>query len=465
MGMPFFDNVNYSGKKPLDSRAGYDTVANMVAATKVYDGLMAYVTATKKYYTYDSTNEADPTLGKWREFEGGGSGGSSTLEGLDDVTFGLLSDGDIIQYDQTNDEWVNGQLPTVPSNLTDLGDVNVSSPSDGEFLKYDGTNQQWVNGTQEASVVRGFAHTNEIETIQDFIAEVNALTPFTQITYSSSVFSGKTAKALALFAAASSMELMFSDDEFEISALPVKQSGYYRCSISKKSADGVSHTGYMTPTNFSYSSGITSLTSTTFPVDWTHDRVILDDAIEGQWYVTSNVGFNRYGTGSYIQQTHVVGSVQFYEDSAYTTIIRPEKGKIYIDNDTDTSYSWDGFEYKPISGGGGEGGSYTAGDGITITNNVIATDNMQSGDMADVVYPLPSPSGGGQVLTATLAAGSTSVTFSGIPTSGDNLINFYTSTGIYYTAINTATSGQVTLTFESQSSAVTVYCEIRSLSS
>lgn len=117
------------------------------------------------------------------------------------------------------------------------------------------------------------------------------------------------------------------------------------------------------------------------------------------------------------------------------------------------------------SGSGGGGETYTAGDGITIENGVISTDNMQSGDMADVVYPLPSPSGGGEVLTATLSVGSTSVTFTGIPTSGNNLINFFTSTGINYTAINTATSGQVTLTFESQSSAVTVYCEIRSLSS
>lgn len=462
MGMPLMDNIAYTGKKPLDNRTRFDTVANMVASTQVYDGIMAYVTATKKYYTYDSTNEADPTLGKWREFQGGGGGGSSTLEGLTDVEFGLLSDGDIINYDQTNDVWVNTQLPTIPSDLTDLGDVNVSSPSNNQFLKYDGTSEKWVNGTQEASVVRGFASTVVIETIQDFIAAANALTPFTQITYSSNVFSGKTANAIALFVAPSSIELIFSEDLFDISSFPVKQSGYYRCSISKKSQDGVAHTGYMTPTNFSYSSGITSLSTTTFPVDWTHDRVILDDDVAGQWYLTNNIGFDRYGTGLYVKNTHILGGIAFYSDSAHTTLITPEKGKIYIDNDTDTAYSWDGFEYKPISGGGG-GGSYTAGDGITIENDVISTDNMQSGDMADVVYPLPSPSGGGEILTATLAAGSTTVTFTGVPTTGTNLIKFYNSAGINYTAINTATAGQITLTFDAQSSAVSVYCEIRSV--
>jgi len=40
-----------------------------------------------------------------------------------------------------------------------------------------------------------------------------------------------------------------------------------------------------------------------------------------------------------------------------------------------------------ISGGGT---TYTAGDGIDITSDVISTDNLQSGDMDDVVTPLPA---------------------------------------------------------------------------
>lgn len=64
------------------------------------------------------------------------------------------------------------------------------------------------------------------------------------------------------------------------------------------------------------------------------------------------------------------------------------------------------------------------------------------------------------ILTTTLSAGATSVTFSGLPTSGNHIIDFYTSTGINYTAINTSTAGQVTLTYDTQGSAVTVYCKI-----
>lgn len=76
-------------------------------------------------------------------------------------------------------------------------------------------------------------------------------------------------------------------------------------------------------------------------------------------------------------------------------------------------------------------------------------------------------SGGGSsatVMVQTLTAGSTTVTFTNIPTTGSNLIDFFTSTGINYTAINTATAGQVTLTFEEQAVDVTVYCEIKEVS-
>lgn len=65
------------------------------------------------------------------------------------------------------------------------------------------------------------------------------------------------------------------------------------------------------------------------------------------------------------------------------------------------------------------------------------------------------------VLSQTLSAGSTTVTFTNIPTTGNYIIEFATSAGINYTEIDLSTSGQVTLTFEEQSAAVTVYCDIK----
>lgn len=73
-----------------------------------------------------------------------------------------------------------------------------------------------------------------------------------------------------------------------------------------------------------------------------------------------------------------------------------------------------------------------------------------------VAYAAKKP----EVKSQTLTAGDTTVTFSQIPTSGNYMIDFFTSSGINYTAINTATAGQVTLTFDAQSAAVTVYCRI-----
>ena len=80
MAINVADNFSYKGSKPLDARIKYETVAAMAGAATadLYDGCMAYVTATKKYYSYDSTNTTDPTTGKWREYSSGGGGGADT---------------------------------------------------------------------------------------------------------------------------------------------------------------------------------------------------------------------------------------------------------------------------------------------------------------------------------------------------------------------------------------------------
>ena len=66
-----------------------------------------------------------------------------------------------------------------------------------------------------------------------------------------------------------------------------------------------------------------------------------------------------------------------------------------------------------------------------------------------------------QVKTQTLASGSTTVTFTQLPTSGDYLIDFFASNGANYKAIDISTPGTAVLTYDAPSSAVTVYCEIK----
>ena len=67
-----------------------------------------------------------------------------------------------------------------------------------------------------------------------------------------------------------------------------------------------------------------------------------------------------------------------------------------------------------------------------------------------------------QVISKTLAAGATSISFP-VPTSGDHLIDFFTSTGIAYKAIDLSVAGTATLTFNAQASSVVVSCKIEEM--
>ena len=66
---------------------------------------------------------------------------------------------------------------------------------------------------------------------------------------------------------------------------------------------------------------------------------------------------------------------------------------------------------------------------------------------------------GGGVTSETLAALGTSVEFD-VPTTGDNLISFFSSDGSNYTALDDSVTGKVTLTYEAKSSARTIWSKI-----
>ena len=109
MAIKVADNFSYKGGKPLDERTKYASVADMVAVpvADLYDGCLAYVTATKKNYQYDSTNDTDPTLGKWRELQTGGGGGASSFSDLDDVSLSNLQNGQVPKYNSQTHKWEN----------------------------------------------------------------------------------------------------------------------------------------------------------------------------------------------------------------------------------------------------------------------------------------------------------------------------------------------------------------------
>ena len=77
------------------------------------------------------------------------------------------------------------------------------------------------------------------------------------------------------------------------------------------------------------------------------------------------------------------------------------------------------------------------------------------GDKVDEKQDIPT------LLSQTLAVGSTSVTFTGLPTTGVNIIDIYTSkAGLDYVSLDDSTAGQLTVNYEAQLTAITVYLKI-----
>ena len=281
------------------------TKAQMLATD---DNLMPskYMTVCQddgKLYLYDKSNTADPTTGKFRAFEGGGSGG-------------------------------------------------------------------------DGGVVSGYAYASPISSMADFISRVNAASDFPDITYTSGIFDGKTANQICIFQTATTYYLLFSEYDFDISALQVSQDSTLKCSISRKTLDGSSHPGYRA--TGALSSGITSLSSVTIASDWEFDIAIADANKTGLFFVTSTVGFDeRYN--SYNSNTYIMDGIQFYEDSAHTTPITPEMGKVYVDLVSGDIYKWDGKTFT-IEGGSSGTSDYTdlenkpSIEGVPLTGNKTAAD-------------------------------------------------------------------------------------------
>ena len=109
---------------PLDSRDSFDTILAMTtfAESSIDEGHISYVKETDKYYKFNSTNDVDTTLGKWREYNG--SGGSSTDEKVkldatstDAKYLNELIDNSTIEVDATNNclvvKKIDGQTATV----------------------------------------------------------------------------------------------------------------------------------------------------------------------------------------------------------------------------------------------------------------------------------------------------------------------------------------------------------------
>lgn len=79
-------------------------------------------------------------------FQNGGGGGSSTLDGLSDVSLTTPTDGQVLAYDANADEWVNSSMAN-PSSIASMSDTDIQSPTDGQTLVYNSTSAKWENAS------------------------------------------------------------------------------------------------------------------------------------------------------------------------------------------------------------------------------------------------------------------------------------------------------------------------------
>lgn len=144
MSIVVADNFQYKGGKPLDARVKFASVSDMVgtSAADLYDGCFAYVTGTKKYYSYDSSNALDPTLGKWREFSAGTEYSDFTGATSQDAgSHGLVpapTTGDISKFLKGDGTWATVPMPSFDYSNTSPEAMNFSTDE-----KVIGT---WIDG-------------------------------------------------------------------------------------------------------------------------------------------------------------------------------------------------------------------------------------------------------------------------------------------------------------------------------
>ena len=165
------DNFSYKGKKPLDSRDCFDTVSEMAqfAETSLDEGHISYVKETDRYYKFNSLNNVDSTLGKWREYTSSGSGtaGKSAYEiavdngfvgtetewleslkgadGTNGATFTpyVSSSGELSWTNDGNKK--NPATVNIKGSKGDRGDSGVTTPINGFFTMYvDEDGNLWV---------------------------------------------------------------------------------------------------------------------------------------------------------------------------------------------------------------------------------------------------------------------------------------------------------------------------------
>lgn len=151
MALTLGDNFSYQGAKPLDARLKYDTVAAMKAVgdSTMYDGCLAYCTATDKTYQWKSTNTVDSTTGRWREFSSGGSSEDENAYHTTDTAETAIADADYFPF---YDSSASAKRKSLWSNIksvlkTYFDSLYQKTLTAGTNISFSGTNSDVINAS------------------------------------------------------------------------------------------------------------------------------------------------------------------------------------------------------------------------------------------------------------------------------------------------------------------------------
>ena len=418
MGIQVGDNFDHKSKKPLDGRTQYATLSAMKAVTdaNIPEGLEAYCVETDKYYQFKSTNTVDSSTGKWRERQSG-SGGASALSDLTDTTISNPSSGQVLSYNGT--KWSNGAVPSDSTKQPKILDVPVT---------IDGDTYSTVESAIEALASKSASVDYETLGSSQTLADVSTLnlgethyycTKFTHgesgstkgfpfitedkgnssyypydyqaytVVASNQLSTTTTITDIICFVICSSSTLSPSPRKFRIcwkrcvnTSMPsewtVLEDNVYnvgniytwRVTNSKREANWCD-VG-RTITAFAYLPANTSVSSLSDTIPYPSSQVSM--RVDYMYSSTLNESDRKITTICTVtwEESSVVNVKQYYRCSTKGSTIQ------------------DDWQYGSWVELGGSGGGVSAGTGLELSNNTMSIKEFESGDMEEVMSPLPS---------------------------------------------------------------------------
>lgn len=403
MALTIGDNFSYMGAKPLDGRLKYDTVASMkaMADSVLYDGCLAYCTATDKTYQWKSTNEVDATLGKWREFSSGAE--IEVDDEIDSTSENPVQNKVIAEALDEKADLVSGKVPAtqLPSYVDDVIE-GYYNENDGKFYE-ESTYETEIVG--EAGKIYLSLDTNfEYRWTGNAFARVNEGVVLGET--SSTAYRGDRGKTAYEDSQTNKEHIGDLDDlltseksnlvgainevsagvSIQKSVMPTPASQYedviveyvgetdanftngyfYKC---KKDEEIVDRT-YNIPEH-----------PTTY-TDWdmlptiTMDQTVTTNkSLKNGYYVLNGVSSGQISVDAPLSL-----AVQEGDELGFKL---PFSGCIAYYKELVKTYYWEQWDVQPST-------SYSAGDGIEIDDDEISVDAMPAEDMSEVATPLPS---------------------------------------------------------------------------